>query len=164
MSKHPQPAASNAFVDFADVGLRYGDESGTLALSHVDLSIEKGQFAADRRTVRLRQVVVHETGDGLARRTEGTIRVAGAPVTGPLKITGMAFQNPTLLPWRDTLGNVMLPLEIVQPHRSRLRSGAREIRSTARDLLATVGWRVLKTSSRGCCRAACSSAPACAAR
>jgi ABC-type nitrate/sulfonate/bicarbonate transport system ATPase subunit len=38
------------------------------------------------------------------------------PVTGLLKIVGMAFQNPTLLPWRNTLLNTMLPLEIVQPH------------------------------------------------
>jgi NitT/TauT family transport system ATP-binding protein len=41
------------------------------------------------------------------------------PVTGLLKIVGMAFQNPTLLPWRNTLLNTMLPLEIVQPHRDR---------------------------------------------
>src|SRR5262245_6563800 len=76
---------------------------------------------------------------GLLPSTSGTIRVAGEVVKGPLKIVGMAFQNPTLLPWRDTLSNTMLPLEIVQPHRSRLQRHKGEYVAQARALLASVG-------------------------
>jgi NitT/TauT family transport system ATP-binding protein len=65
--------------------------------------------------------------------------VAGRAVDGPLKIVGMAFQNPTLLPWRNTLLNTMLPLEIVQPHRGRLRRHRDEYVAMARALLASVG-------------------------
>lgn len=39
----------------------------------------------------------------------------GTPVRGPLKIVGMAFQNPTLLPWRTTLDNVLLPWRSSSP-------------------------------------------------
>ena len=67
--------------------------------------------------------------------------VAGKEVAGPLSIVGMAFQNPTLLPWRRTLDNVMLPLEIVQPHCARLRSDRTAYLTKARDLLALVGHR-----------------------
>eukprot|EP01036_Dinobryon_divergens_P017665 gene17665-23996_t len=53
---------------------------------------------------------------GLRRPSKGTVEIAGKEVTGPLKITGMAFQASSLLPWRTTVQNVMLPLEIVEPY------------------------------------------------
>jgi NitT/TauT family transport system ATP-binding protein len=51
----------------------------------------------------------------------GGVIVGGREVSGPLKIVGMAFQNPTLLPWRRALSNVLLPLEVVRPYRQRFR-------------------------------------------
>ena len=51
----------------------------------------------------------------------------------------MAFQNPTLLPWRTTLSNVMLPLEIVEPHRHQFRRERARYRQQANALLNLVG-------------------------
>jgi NitT/TauT family transport system ATP-binding protein len=53
----------------------------------------------------------------------------------------MAFQNPTLLPWRTTLDNVLLPLEIVEPYKSTFRREKEKHVARARALLATVGLR-----------------------
>ena len=132
-------SGAEPFVDFQDVALRYGDENGTLALSGVDFSIAKGQFAAIVGPSGCGKSSFMKLATGLAPPTKGQVRVAGATVNGPLKITGMAFQNPTLLPWRDTLRNVMLPLEIVQPHRSQLSKQRAKYEAHALKLLETVG-------------------------
>ena len=118
----------NAFVELDKVSLRYGEQQGTLAIEHVDLGIEAGQFAAVVGPSGCGKSSLMKLVTGLLPPTSGAVRVAGKPVNGPLKIVGMAFQNPTLLPWRNTLSNTMLPLEIVQPHRSRLRAASGRIR------------------------------------
>jgi NitT/TauT family transport system ATP-binding protein len=76
---------------------------------------------------------------GLWPATAGTVLVSGRNVVKPLNFVGMAFQNPTLLPWRTTLTNVMLPLEIVKPHCDRLKRERAAYETKARDLLTLVG-------------------------
>ena len=76
---------------------------------------------------------------GLVRPNEGRISVDNAPVEGPVKIAGMAFQNANLLPWRTVRDNVLLPLEIVEPHRRRFRKNRAEYSERADRLLALVG-------------------------
>jgi NitT/TauT family transport system ATP-binding protein len=76
---------------------------------------------------------------GLKRPSKGQIFVDGQAVTGPLKISGMAFQAPSLLPWRTTLDNVLLPLEIVEPYRSQFKQRKAEFAERAIKLLKTVG-------------------------
>src|SRR5262245_2930072 len=76
---------------------------------------------------------------GLQFPFKGHVQVAGEQVVRPVKIAGMAFQAPTLLPWRTTLDNLLLPLEIVEPHRSRIRRHKAEYVARAEALLASVG-------------------------
>ncbi len=76
---------------------------------------------------------------GLRMPSRGSIAVDGKPIVGPLKVTGMAFQASSLLPWRTTLDNVLLPLEIVEPHRTNFRRERPAFAAKARRLLASVG-------------------------
>ena len=69
---------------------------------------------------------------GLKMPSRGRILIDGQPVTGPLKISGMAFQAPSLLPWRTTVDNVLLPLEIVEPYRSSFKAKRARVRGSAR--------------------------------
>ncbi|MFN3613553.1 MAG: ABC transporter ATP-binding protein [Rubrimonas sp.] len=128
------------FVEMSGVELRYGGEAdGTLALSGASLRVEKGAFVAVVGPSGCGKSTLMKAMAGLWPVSAGTVIVAGREVSRPLSIVGMAFQNATLLPWRTTLENVMLPLEIVQPHRSRLRREREAYESRARDLLALVG-------------------------
>lgn len=128
-----------SFVELDNVALRYGGLEGTLALEDTTMHIQAGEFAAVVGPSGCGKSSLMKLVTGLVPPTAGNIVVANKEVTGPLKIVGMAFQNPTLLPWRNTLDNTMLPLEIVQPHRSRLRRSRPEYVERAKRLLATVG-------------------------
>ena len=136
------PSVVTPFVDFRDVWLAYSDEQAEraeFAVEDINLQTRDGEFIAIVGPSGCGKSTFMKLATGLRRPTRGQIRIAGAPVTGPLKIVGMAFQAPSLLPWRTTLANVMLPLEIVEPYRSQLRSRRREFEERARKLLATVG-------------------------
>lgn len=131
---------SSRAVEFAGVGLTYAARDGsTVALEAVDLAVRPGEFVAIVGPSGCGKTTFLKLTAGLLRPSQGEVRVEGRPVRGPLKIVGMAFQNPTLLPWRTTLENVLLPLEIVQPYRREYRRDRAKYRSTALGLLSSVG-------------------------
>ena len=128
------------FVDLDHVSLRYGEDGeGTLALDGASLSVRSGEFVAVVGPSGCGKSTLMKVVTGLWPATAGAVVVSGREVSGPLSIVGMAFQNPTLLPWRTTLDNVMLPLEIVEPHCRKLRRERASYETKARDLLALVG-------------------------
>jgi NitT/TauT family transport system ATP-binding protein len=127
------------FVELDRVSLRYGDEDGTLALHGTSLAVERGEFVAIVGPSGCGKSSLMKVVTGLWPPSSGSVKVDGKTVNAPLSCVGMAFQNPTLLPWRSTLANVMLPLEIVKPHSSRLFRNRAEYETKARELLHLVG-------------------------
>jgi NitT/TauT family transport system ATP-binding protein len=102
------------------------------ALHSTSLTINPGEFvtvvgaSGCGKTTLLRLIA------GLERCTSGTIAVNGAPQIEPSEQVGIVFQDPTLLPWRTALQNVLLPVEV-------LKLDARIYGSRANALLKTVG-------------------------
>ena len=132
----------DAFVDFKNVWLAYNDEllaKGQFAVEDLSLSMKQGEFVAIVGPSGCGKSTFMKLTTGLKMPSRGTVTIAGQPVTGPLKITGMAFQAPSLLPWRTTVDNVLLPLEIVEPHRSNFKAKRAEYEAKARALLQSVG-------------------------
>jgi NitT/TauT family transport system ATP-binding protein len=130
------------FVDFSDVWLAYNDEllqQGHFAVEAIDLKVAEGEFIAIVGPSGCGKSTFMKLATGLKRPSKGTVIIGGQEVTGPLKITGMAFQAPSLLPWRTTVQNVMLPLEIVEPYRSSFKQKKAEYEDKARKLLQSVG-------------------------
>ena len=126
-------------LQIRDVSLVYGRRRPTHAIERLDLDIDEGKFVAVVGPSGCGKSSLMKLVTGLRRPTAGSIVVGGKEVSGPLKIVGMAFQNPTLLPWRTTLSNVMLPLEIVEPHRHRFRRERARYQQQANALLSMVG-------------------------
>ena len=133
---------SPLFVDFQDVWLAYNEEllaENHFAVEAIDLQVREGEFIALVGPSGCGKSTFMKLATGLRMPSRGSIRIGGAPVTGPLKISGMAFQAPSLLPWRTTVDNVLLPLEIVEPFRSNFKQKRPEYEERARALLRKVG-------------------------
>jgi NitT/TauT family transport system ATP-binding protein len=93
-----------------------GPRGELVALDGLDLEVAAGSFTAIigpngcGKSTLLRLVA------GLLTPTEGTVRLGtGAPATPPRAgdgRTGLAFQQPRLLPWLSVVDNVAIPLAI----------------------------------------------------
>ena len=127
------------FVSIDNVTHAYGGDGGVIAVDKLTLAIAEGEFAAVVGPSGCGKSTLMKLVTGLQFPRAGKVMVGGERVTGPLKIAGMAFQAPNLLPWRRTLENILLPLEIVQPHRRRLRSQRAAYIAKVEALLAQVG-------------------------
>ena len=126
------------FVDLRDVRLEYGNEtSSVLAVENLTMATERGQFAAVVGPSGCGKSTVMKLVTGLLPPTSGSVAVNGAKVTRPIPNVGMAFQNATLMPWRSTLDNVMLPFEIVD--KKGLRADRASYVARVEKVLASVG-------------------------
>jgi NitT/TauT family transport system ATP-binding protein len=137
-----QNSASPWFVDFQDVWLAYNDElrqQNHFAVEAIDLKVQQGEFIAIVGPSGCGKSTFMKLATGLKMPSMGKILIDGQAVTGPLKISGMAFQAPSLLPWRSTVDNVLLPLEIVEPYRSHFKAKRKEYEARAWALLQKVG-------------------------
>jgi len=132
----------SAFVALDGVSHTYGGRAGgdgTLAVDGLSISIRAGEFAAVVGPSGCGKSTLMKLATGLQFPFKGSVQVAGQTIRQPVKIAGMAFQAPTLLPWRTTLENLLLPLEIVEPHRSAIRRNKAMYVERAEKLLASVG-------------------------
>jgi NitT/TauT family transport system ATP-binding protein len=120
-------------VAYRGVGKLYESRRGeVLALRDVNFAVERGQFVSLLGQSGCGKSTLLKMTAGVTDITSGTIEIDGRPVHGPVDDLGMVFQTPVLLEWRDVLGNIVLPLEIL---RRRLSDG----RKRARELIEMVG-------------------------
>ena len=110
------------------------------ALAPTSLKIAEGDFVALVGPSGCGKSTILKMVGELLKPSAGHVFVAGREIGAtPIRI-GMAYQNPTLLPWLNIRDNVMLPLKIVPPFRQHYRAKRKgEYRDRVEALLAQVG-------------------------
>lgn len=127
-------------VELKNVSMVYGGgQSAVKAVDDLTLTLHKGEFIAVVGPSGCGKSSMMKLISGLMPVASGSLTLEGRPIAGPINKVGMAFQASNLLPWRTATDNVLLPLEIVQPHRSQMGAKREEFRSKARALLESVG-------------------------
>jgi NitT/TauT family transport system ATP-binding protein len=109
-----------------------GSRGALTALRDFSFSMDTGEFVAVLGPSGCGKSTLLRLISGLRQPTEGRVVLAGEPVVGPRPDVGIVFQQPTLLPWKTVLNNVLVPI-----HAMRRRD--RDYVADAMDLLRLVG-------------------------
>ena len=117
----------------SDATLVYRTRNGRItALDGVNLDVSRGAFVSVIGSSGCGKSTLLKLFAGLLRPSRGSVRIDGAEIAGPNRRIGIAFQRPTLMPWKTVLQNVMVPAEAQGRDR-------KESRRHAETLLALVG-------------------------
>jgi NitT/TauT family transport system ATP-binding protein len=105
-------------------GVRRAFAGGVVAVERMDLSIAAGEFVSLLGPSGCGKSTLLRIIAGLDRADEGEVQVKGAGerVRGAISYV---FQDAHLLPWRNVLRNVELPLELLGCPREKRRDAAR---------------------------------------
>lgn len=134
-------ASALTFIEFENASVTYGrGERAVQALAPTSLKISEGDFVALVGPSGCGKSTILKMVGELLKPSTGHVFVSGREIGAkPIRI-GMAYQNPTLLPWLNIRDNVMLPLKIVPPFRKEFRSKRKgEFRDRVDALLTQVG-------------------------
>jgi len=122
------------YVEVAEVSKIYrnGTAEAIEAVSSVSFALPRGQFVAVLGPSGCGKSTLLMMLGGLEPVTSGQITIGHEPMTGPRTSIGVMFQDPTLLPWKSALDNVLFPIRV-------LKRPLEAYRSDAQQLLARVG-------------------------
>ena len=133
------PSSPTSFIELRNVSFTYA-RGAVKALAATDLKINRGDFIALVGPSGCGKSTILKLVSGLISASTGSVVTPGSHDGDTSMRIGMAFQNPTLLPWLSILDNVMLPLKIVPPFRHEYRAKRwTEFRERVETLLAQVG-------------------------
>ena len=137
----PKTRRQTLVIELERVRVTFGAaEKAVTALDATDLEVAAGEFIALVGPSGCGKSTILKLVAGTLNASAGEIYVKGREIgANPVRI-GMAFQNPTLLPWMNVRDNVMLPLKIVRPYKHDFRKKRKtEYRERVQTLLESVG-------------------------
>ena len=122
----PDPQNGSVAVDTQRLSKRFEKERRTNAvLSDITLSIPDGEFVSVIGPSGCGKSTLLKILAGLSPFDSGSVSVLGRRPGGSWRDVGFVFQHLALLPWRNVLGNVLLPAELAGMDRSQAMDRAR---------------------------------------
>ena len=107
-------------IKLSGVSKTYRSRDGDVpSLRPLDFHINEGEFFVVVGPSGCGKSTLLKMISGLLAPSTGEILVEGEPVTKPHGNVGIVFQNSLLLPWRNILSNVMLPIDMKQLPRDK---------------------------------------------
>jgi len=139
----PTESHGELVYQLRNVGKTYARNAIT-ALEGVNLTLTRGSFSAVIGSSGCGKSTLLKIMSGLIPPSTGRVVLQDRPVTGPRRDIGMMFQQATLFPWRTTLQNIVLPIEIRDG-----RAASKAAQEPARELLELVGLKGFENSYPG---------------
>ncbi len=103
----------DAFIRVKGVGKIYsGRAEGLEALRDISFNVGRGQFISILGASGCGKSTLLMMIAGLEHISAGQITIGGQLVSAPRRDVSVIFQDPTLLPWKTAIENVLLPIEI----------------------------------------------------
>ncbi|MGZ2257955.1 ABC transporter ATP-binding protein [Roseobacter sp. A03A-229] len=127
------PVSGEVVYELTNVCKTYA-RNMVVALEDVSITLHKGSFSSVIGSSGCGKSTLLKIMAGLIPPTSGRVVLQDRPVTGTRRDIGMMFQQATLFPWRTTIENIVLPIEIRDG-----RAAAERAKEQARELLDIVG-------------------------
>jgi NitT/TauT family transport system ATP-binding protein len=105
----PAVPAGYVFVDGVAKIFNPGGRHEVEAVAPTSFSVRSGEFVSLLGPSGCGKSTLVMMIAGLDRPSAGKITVAGRTMAAPRAETGIMFQDPTLLPWKSALENVLFP-------------------------------------------------------
>ena len=129
LSLVPQAAAApRVVIEIAGASKTYRTRDGDVSsLRPLDFTINDGEFFVVVGPSGCGKSTLLKMLAGLLAPTTGEIRLEGKSVVAPHGDVGIVFQSPLLLPWRNVLKNVMLPVDMKRLPRTEYLARAEQL-------------------------------------
>jgi NitT/TauT family transport system ATP-binding protein len=127
VSEQSAPSKASG-INLSGVSKTYGTGDGQVqSLRPLDFHINDGEFFVVVGPSGCGKSTLLKLISGLLAPTSGEIHVDGKKVTEPHGDVGIVFQNALLLPWRNIINNVLMPIDMKNLPRAQYMDRAKQL-------------------------------------
>lgn len=127
VSEQSAPSKASG-INLSGVSKTYGTGDGQVqSLRPLDFHINDGEFFVVVGPSGCGKSTLLKLISGLLAPTSGEIHVDGNKVTEPHGDVGIVFQNALLLPWRNIINNVLMPIDMKNLPRAQYMDRAKQL-------------------------------------